>query len=138
MPSRLLSDLNAPTRKRVELFLKKCEAEGLDILVYCTLRSGAEQDDLFAAGRTKPGKIVTNARAGESWHQYGSAVDFVPMLGGKPQWDNKSLYARAGAIAESVGLEWAGRWAGSLKETAHIQYRGGLSLAQARAGKEIV
>jgi len=134
MASRLLSDLNEPTRKRVELFVSKCADAGLDILVYCTLRPGAEQDALYAIGRSKPGKVVTNARAGESWHQFGCAADFVPLVAGKAQWGDKSLYAKAGIIAENCGLEWAGRWNGSLKETAHIQYRGGNTLAQMRAG----
>ena len=44
------------------------------------LRSDKEQNDLYAQGRTKPGKIVTNARAGESNHNYGLAVDIVQLL----------------------------------------------------------
>jgi peptidoglycan L-alanyl-D-glutamate endopeptidase CwlK len=41
------------------------------------IRSFAEQDALFAQGRTKGGKIVTNAKGGESYHNYGLAVDIV-------------------------------------------------------------
>lgn len=40
-----------------------------------TFRSFAEQDALYAQGRTKPGKIVTNARGGTSFHNYGLAID---------------------------------------------------------------
>lgn len=138
MASRKLEDLNDPTRRRAEQFLAACKDAGLDILIYCTHRPDEEQDELYKIGRSKPGRIVTNARAGESWHNHRSAFDFVPMLNGKPQWNDSRAYAKAGAIAESVGLEWAGRWTGKLKETAHCQYRGGLTLAQVRAGEKVV
>lgn len=137
MASRSLNDLKPPAKTRAELFLKKCEEAGIDILIYCTYRDGEEQDALYAQGRTKPGKIVTNARAGFSWHNWGLAFDFVPMVAGKPQWGDKTLYAKAGGIAESVGLEWAGRWTGKLRETAHCQYTGGLTFAQLKAGEKV-
>lgn len=137
MASRSLNDLKPAAKQRAEAFLKACADEGLDILIYCTYRSGGEQDELYAQGRTKPGKIVTNARAGDSWHNWGYAFDFVPVVGGKPQWSDASLYAKAGRIAESVGLEWAGRWTGKLKETAHCQYTGGVTLAQLKSGVKI-
>lgn len=138
MSSRKLEDLNQPTRLRAEKFLKACEAAGIDVLIYCTHRNNDEQNELYAQGRTRPGKIVTNARGGESWHNWRSAFDFVPLVGGKPQWNDSSLYAKCGKIGEDCGLEWAGRWSGKLKETAHMQYRGGLTLAQVQSGKEVV
>lgn len=133
MSSRSLNDLNPPTRTKAEQFLHLCEEAGEDVLIYCTLRSDTEQSELYASGRTKPGPVVTNAKAGESWHNFGAAFDFVPMLHGKPQWADRKRYAKCGEIAERCGLEWAGRWLGSLRETAHCQFRGGMTLAQARA-----
>lgn len=138
MSSRSLLDLVPPVRDRAHKFLAECHAAGIDVLIYCTYRSPAEQDELYKIGRSLPGKIVTNARGGQSWHNFHAAFDFVPMINGKPQWGSKSLYTRCGTIAESLDLEWAGRWTGSLKETAHCQYRGGLTLAQAAAGKTII
>lgn len=138
MSSRSLLDLVPPVRKKAEDFLSACKFAGIDVLIYCTYRSLEEQNELYKIGRSLPGKIVTNARGGQSWHNFHAAFDFVPILNGKPQWADKKLYAKCGAIAESVGLEWAGRWTGSLKETAHCQYRGGLTLAQARAGETII
>lgn len=135
MASRKLEDLHPIVQKKAEQFKEGCEAAGLDILIYCTYRSGKEQDELYEQGRTKPGSIVTNARAGESLHNWRCAFDFVPMVGGKPQWNDKALYLKAGIIAESVGLEWAGRWTGKLRETAHCQYTGGLKLSDFRLGK---
>ena len=130
MASRSLDDLTPAVKSMVQQFLAKCKAEGIDILIYCTYRSPEEQDALYAQGRTKPGPIVTNARGGYSWHNHRCAFDFVPMVGGKPQWNDKALYLKAGIIAESVGLEWAGRWTGKLRETAHCQFTGGKTIAQ--------
>jgi len=138
MSSRSLLDLVPPVRDRANKFLAECHAVGIDVLIYCTYRSPEEQNELYKIGRSLPGKIVTNARGGQSWHNFHAAFDFVPMINGKLQWADKKLYAKCGAIAESVGLEWAGRWTGSLKETAHCQYRGGLTLAQANSGETII
>ena len=132
MASRSLDDLVPAVKAKALAFLAKCEAAGHDVLIYCTLRSNTEQTQLYAQGRTAPGRVVTNARAGESWHNFGRAFDFVPLVAGKPAWNDSDLYLKCGRIAESVGLEWAGRWTGKLRETAHCQDRGGLTLAQAR------
>ncbi len=54
------------------------------------LRTFQEQDDLYAIGRTKPGKKVTNAKGGQSVHNYGFAVDIVLIIDGKTaSWDVK-------------------------------------------------
>lgn len=137
MASRSLLDLNLPTRSRAEAFLTLSEEQGLDVLIYCTYRSPEEQDGLYAQGRTKSGRIVTNARGGESFHNFHCAFDFVPLVAGKPAWNDSALYLKAGVIAESVGFEWSGRWKGKLRETAHCQYTGGLTLAELRSGKEV-
>ena len=138
MASRSLDDLLPAVKAKADEFCRLCREHGMEVLIYCTYRSDEEQNGLYAQGRSKPGKIVTNVRGGESWHNYRRAFDFVPLVAGKPAWDDTNLYRKAGVIAESVGLEWAGRWAGKLKETAHCQDTGGLTLAQARAGGNIV
>ena len=128
MASRKLTDLRKDLQDLAIKHLEECSNQGIDLLIYCTYRSGEEQDMLYAQGRTTPGKIVTNARAGQSKHNNTSnghpsalAYDCVPCIGGKPQWSDIKLYARVGQIGESVGLKWAGRWTGKLKETAHFE-----------------
>lgn len=49
----------------------------LPFYLFMGLRMFEEQDELYAQGRTKPGNIVTNARGGDSWHNYGLAADYV-------------------------------------------------------------
>ena len=123
MASRSLKDLTPAMQLKAEAFVEACDEAGISILIYCTLRTNAEQDELYKIGRTLPGKIVTNARAGQSLHNTGKAFDFVPMIHGKPQWSNNALYARCGIIGEGLGLEWSGRWTGKLREIAHMQLR---------------
>lgn len=134
--SRNINDLNSKVTAMASEFINRCKAEGIDILITSTYRDSASQDALYAQGRTKPGKKVTNARAGQSYHNWGVAFDFVPLVNGKAQWNDAALFTRCGEIAESVGLEWAGRWT-KFKEMAHCQYTNGLTIKDFQAGKKI-
>lgn len=111
-------------------FLDECGACGLPVLIYCTLRSNEEQEALYAQGRTTPGPIVTNARAGESMHNpdalgYAWAFDAVPLRDGVAAWNDDIRISQMGVCGEAVGLEWAGRWRGSLRERLHFQFTKG-------------
>ena len=106
MSSRSLADLRPAFRARAVAWLDQCIHAGLDVLVTCTYRSMAEQADLYARGRTAPGKKVTNAKPGQSAHNYGLALDFVPMINGKPEWSAKDpAWGQAITLAESQGME---------------------------------
>jgi peptidoglycan L-alanyl-D-glutamate endopeptidase CwlK len=137
--SRRLEDLHPQVQAKARDWLDACARAGLDILVTQTFRSHAEQERLYAQGRTAPGAKVTNARGGDSFHQYGVAIDFVPMRNGKPVWGTRAaedwaLWEKAGSLAEEFGFEWAHRWK-TFRESAHIQYTGGLKLADFKAGR---
>lgn len=101
------------------------------------LRSWHTQAALYAQGRTKPGKIVTKARPGSSWHNYGLAFDLGLFQGGIyldegfPAQADKH-YAELGKLAPKYGLEWAGNWK-SFPETPHFQKTYGHSLAELQA-----
>ncbi len=76
-----------------EIYDEICEAlTGRAICRFTsTLRTFAEQDALFAKGRTAPGGRVTNAKAGMSMHNYGLALDIVLIKDGKEAvWDVKT------------------------------------------------
>lgn len=133
--SRSLADLEAVTRLKAGEFLRLSYVSGIKLLVTCTYRDDAEQAALYAQGRTVHGRIVTNAKPGQSLHNLmhaglpaSRALDVVPMLGGKPVWGTKgadlALWMRVGEIGESCGLEWAGRWRGELREFPHFQFKG--------------
>ena len=136
--SRSLDDLIAPAKERVERFIALCKDNGIDLLITSTYRDNESQQALYEQGRTTAGKVVTNAKAGDSWHNWRCAVDVVPMVNGKPNWDGlHPVWDQIGTLGEQAGLEWAGRWR-TFKELAHFQYTGGLTLTDLKNGKEIV
>lgn len=138
--SRSLDELHPIVKEKVQQFIQKCDENGIDLLVTSTYRDFESQNALYAQGRTAPGKKVTNAKGGQSWHNWRVAVDVVPLRNGKPVWGTTGadweLWEAVGNIGESVGLEWAGRWK-TFKEFAHFQYTGGLTLADFQAGKQL-
>lgn len=127
MASRRLEDLHPTIKTKAELHRALCAAEGIDLLIYCTYRSNKEQAKEYAKGRTAPGKIVTYAKPGQSKHNNTEggkpaalAYDAVPLVNGKPAWNDAKLLQRMGELGELAGLEWAGRWK-RFKETVHFQ-----------------
>jgi len=111
-----------------------------------TLRTFAEQDALFAQGRTKPGSIVTKAKGGLSMHNYGLAIDIVLIIDGKTaSWDvkgdfdgdGKSDWMEVVTIFKQHGWEWGGDW--KFYDAPHFQKTFGKSvrdlLALHQAGK---
>lgn len=132
--SRNLDDLDPRVAVLARKFQAACLAAGIDIIFTSTYRDAESQTALYKQGRTMPGAIVTNAKAGQSFHNYKLAFDFAPIVNGKINWNDTALWTRCGEIAEKCGLEWAGRWV-KFKELAHCQWTGGLSLAQLQAGK---
>lgn len=130
MSSRSLDDLHPSFKLKALEFIDATKAAGLDVLVYCTLRTAQEQDELYTHGRTAPGRIVTNARGGQSAHNFGLALDGVPMIAGKPIWDETHpTWQTYGHCAASVGVEWAGNWVGKMREYPHIQAAGWKDIA---------
>ena len=83
-----------------------------------TLRTFAEQDGLYAQGRTTKGNIVTNAKGGLSYHNYGLALDIVLIDGKNASWDIKKDYDSDGKadwievvnIFKQYGWTWGGDW----------------------------
>ena len=134
--SRKLEDLHPHVAKLAREFIDACHKEGIDILVTSTFRDGEAQAALYAQGRTKPGPKVTNARPGFSFHNWHCAFDVVPLVHGKPAWDNHDLWVKLGHIGERVGLEWAGNWH-SFPEFPHFQWTGGATLADFQHGKTL-
>lgn len=133
--SRKIEDLLPAVQDLAHQFVATCAEVGIDVLIYSTYRDLEAQAALYAQGRTAPGTIITDAAPGFSFHQFRVAWDCVPMLHGKPQWKDTATYARMGELGERLGLTWAGRWTGPLRETAHFQYSKGLKIEDFRAGR---
>ena len=99
------------------------------MLIVSTLRTFEEQDELYAIGRTKAGRKVTNAKGGQSIHNYGLAIDFALLIDGKTaSWedlkdfdgDKKADWLEVVEVFEKAGWEWGGRWKGFI-DKPHLQ-----------------
>ena len=130
--------LHPKLRDEAEKILTEVEAHltgKATIRITQGLRTIAEQDALYAQGRTKPGKIVTNARGGSSYHNYGLAVDFALMINNNVSWDIKgdwdgdkvSDWMEVVEIFKKYGWEWGGNWK-SMKDYPHFQKTFGYSI----------
>ncbi len=93
----------------------------IDIKIISGLRTFAQQDALFAKGRTAPGPKVTNAKGGESNHNFGVAFD-VGVFDGRDYLGSSPAYDMVGAIGAEIGLEWGGHW-NSFVDKPHFQLR---------------
>ena len=126
---RDITALHPRLQVKIEELQEKCSAHGITIGISECLRTIAEQDALYAQGRTKAGNIVTNAKGStySSQHQWGIAADFyldMDVDGDGQKADdafnnNTGLFERVGAIAVSIGLGWGGTWK-SIKDRPHI------------------
>lgn len=120
--SRSLDDLDPRFRALVDPWLADVAAAGIDLLVTCTLRSLEDQAVLYAQGRTTPGSIVTNARPGESAHNFGLGCDVVVIVHGKCDWSGSSpAWIEVANFAQARGLQWLGAPDSPFKEQAHFQ-----------------
>jgi len=145
--------LHPLVRQPARNFINAAEKKGINLLVTDTLRTWLQQGNLYAIGcsccscgigRTKPGSIVTNAKPGDSLHNYGLALDVVEIKNGiligvvicnscgAIGYKQDYPYARwqqIGAIGKSFGFEWGGDWT-SFKDLPHFQMLFGKTLAQ--------
>lgn len=118
------------------------QKHGLTMRCTTGLRTMAAQAELYAQGRTKPGKIVTNAKPGDSWHHYGLAADSCflgndPYLQSHPKRD--LIWKDFGDFCKMEGLEWGGDWNGNgIRDKndfdlVHVQKSYGLKLSEVKA-----
>lgn len=101
-------------------------------------RTIEEQDQLYAQGRTTPGAIVTKARGGESYHNYGLAIDFALLFkNGAVSWDREfssnrgsiSDWQKVVDIFKKYGWAWGGDFK-TIKDYPHFQKSFGYTVQQ--------
>lgn len=127
---RNVSQLHPELQKKVEQLKALCQQNGITIGISECVRTVAEQDALYAKGRTTGGSIVTNCRGTSysSMHQWGVAFDFYIIVDvdgdGKTSDDAfnnaTGLFDKVGKLGQSIGLEWGGSWK-SIKDKPHFQ-----------------
>lgn len=127
-----LTQIYPPFLERVVGMVEEARGQGAHYWAISGFRSYADQTRLHEQGRGKPGPIVTNAKAGESSHNFGIAIDFcrdgvVDRRGLQPDWKPES-YFELGEAARNHGLEWGGGW--QFKDNPHVQMTGYVTKAQ--------
>ena len=134
---RSLGELALPAQVAAQEALQECHRLGIETLVTCTYRSPEEQAVLYAQGRTAPGKKVTNAAPGQSFHQYRVALDVYVVEAGKIDWTGTNpKWQTMAQVFKAHGFEWAGDWK-RFKELPHFQMTGGHPLAYFQAGGKL-
>lgn len=134
--TKRIDELHPKLRDEARSIINEIWSKDIPCRISQGLRTWAEQQGLYEQGRTRPGKVVTNAPAGSSFHNYGLAVDIVLLdahgvvysdtvdLNG----DGKADWGQIVDIFEAHGWEWGGRWK-SIKDKPHFQKTFGHSVA---------
>lgn len=133
--SKNISDLQPTLQRGAKELIRRMEALGYPVGVSSTYRDNEYQNYLYAQGRTRPGQIVTNAKGGESIHNYGLAFDIFKNVKGQEYSDPK-FFETAGKIWQEMGGEWGGSWK-SFPDRPHMQFTNGLTLKQLQGGAKM-
>lgn len=115
---KLIYGLNANFREKVMNFIIESEKEGIKLVILSGHRTFKEQDRLYSKGRTTNGRIVTYVKGGESYHNFGKAIDVIEVDNEKLLYKNKN-WNKIGEIGERCGLKWGGRW--RMRDNFHFQ-----------------
>lgn len=123
-----LQALHPYFRQKVTQLIETCRARGIELAVVETFRTKAKQNEYRAMG-----KKYTRSAGGSSKHQYGLAVDVVPMVDSVAVWDNLALWKKVGAAGEKLGLRWGGRWRHPF-DPGHFEWTPGVTPQQLAKG----
>jgi peptidoglycan LD-endopeptidase CwlK len=130
-----IDKLHPSVRNEAKQIIKECDTAlsgRAKVRITQGLRTFEEQDALYAIGRTKPGKKVTNAKGGKSIHNYGFAIDICLIIDNKiasfdtaKDWDNDKIadWFECVKIFAKHGWEWGGNWK-TFKDLPHFDKRG--------------
>ncbi|MEH7605487.1 M15 family metallopeptidase, partial [Priestia megaterium] len=123
------TELHPVVEEKKNKLVQQASEQGISIVITEGFRSKEEQDKLYAKGRTEEGNIVTYSKGGQSYHNYGLAIDFaIQLKEGQVIWDmkydgnnnNQSDWMEVVDIAKNLGFEWGGDWQG-FKDYPHFQ-----------------
>ena len=108
-------------RDKVMELISVCKSMGIELAIVESYRTKAKQAEYFAMGNQ-----YTSTPGGHSRHQYGMAVDVVPVVDSVAVWNNSRLWKKIGIAGERLGLRWGGRWR-VLYDPGHFEWSGGIS-----------
>ena len=132
MNSRDINELHPTLQRGARELIARMGALGFPVGISSTYRSVQYQDSLFEQGRSRPGQIVTNARGGQSMHNYRLAFDVFKNIIGK-EFSDPNFFETAGRIWQEMGGTWGGAWT-TFPDRPHMEYTGGLSISDLQRG----
>ena len=133
-----INKLHPQFQDKVRRFIKKVyEQHQIKLRIVQGYRTYREQDELYAKGRTMPGSKVTNAKGGQSNHNFGLAIDVFPIWqDGRIHMEDDAENIRLLKLIAHVGIEeglaWGGNWR-KFKDYPHFELKVGKNMAQLRA-----
>lgn len=132
-----IAKLHPKIRCAVKNFINEVDKTlGIKLRVIQGFRTYAEQNTLYAQGRTTKGKKVTNAKGGQSNHNFGLAIDVAEIKNGNIDWnEQETVLPKIAPIGKKWGFEWGGDWK-SIKDKPHFEMMFGKSLADLRKSYE--
>ena len=137
---KCILSLHPKVQANFRAFLEQAQTlafvRGFEYKAICGTRTWEEQESLYAQGRTKPGKIVTKAPPGSSFHNFGLAIDCGLFKDGiylddaRPDVADK-FHREAAPIAKKNGLRWGGDFK-SITDMPHFEYDTKRTLSEMR------
>ena len=136
---REIAKLHPQVQGLIRSFINKVYAQHqVQLVIVQSYRTYAQQDALYAKGRTAPGSVVTRAKGGQSNHNFALAVDVFPLwedgqlhMDAKSDKKNVQILRTIAPVGKSIGLEWGGDWK-SIVDNPHFQLKTGKTMAQLR------
>jgi len=116
-------------RDKIRELIRECKEAGITLAIVESYRTPAKQAEYYAMGRK-----YTASPGGKSRHQYGLAVDVVPIVDSVAVWDNARLWRKIGFAGERLGLRWGGRWRVTY-DPGHFEWSGGLTQRELALGR---
>ncbi|GHI00835.1 M15 family metallopeptidase [Neobacillus kokaensis] len=139
----LPTKLHPIVEERTHQLIQQAAKKGIIVVITDGFRSTEDQNRLYEKGRTAAGNVVTYAKGGESYHNFGLAIDFaLKTPSDNVIWDmqydgnqnGKADWGEVVDMAKALGFDWGGEWA-QFKDYPHLQMDFGLTIAELQKGK---
>ncbi|TGB04678.1 M15 family metallopeptidase [Halobacillus salinus] len=132
---RNIGEVHPAVKDKVLCIIERAYGEGINVQFSSGFRSSSEQQRLYNQGRATSGSVVTNAKPGQSVHNYGLAVDFFLTTydGSSATWTVNKEWRRVAAIGKQLGFQWGGDWK-TFRDYPHLDLAVGLTWRDLRDG----
>lgn len=130
-----INTLHPKIRESAKSFILDVQKAGIVLRINSAYRTFEEQDALYNIGRGKQGRIVTNAKGGYSYHNYGLAIDVQEIKNGKlvsHELSDKAFWNKVVPVGKKYGFNWGGAWT-SFPDKPHFEKTFGYSCSSLKA-----